>query len=695
MRLSKKLIEPLVLIVLSGMFISLVRSFACSTSATFDETAHLPAGYTYLRRHDYRLNPEHPPFVKKFAALPLLWSDPWPPALTGAVNEEQEWPPDSDNTIRAAWNAAPAQIEAQWVFGHEFLYGIKREAWARVIGSQGGKTAGALNLLGTVRLDQSDFYNNADTLLFRARMMIMILGLALLVLLYLWARAMFGVAGAVCASFLFCFDPNIIAHSGLVTTDMAETFFIFGAMFFLWRFWQRGHALNAVFFLACFALAFVTKFSAVVLLPICVTTGLILVFSRQSFSSSCITLTSKLSKLAAMFVLAAAAGLTTWLAIWACYSFRYSAVNEANPTPLPIESVLCRSAATTLQLKDWPAGVPLEEKPAFEARVKAAMEQAPLTLMGRTILLMRDHKILPEACLYGLAQAEMKSLLRGSFLFGEYSNIGFRSYFLWTFLLKTPIPALLAISASLVLALIRRPRGALSFVAVPVAIYLLTSIATHLNIGHRHILPVYPFLYLVCGGLGLAWQRLTTRPKIATAVAAVAAIVINSQFVFCPLLHPQLIALHYLAYMNEFAGGPRNGYKVLVDSNLDWGQDLKTLRSWLDAHHIEKPIWLSYFGMADPRYYGIRHFNVPLVLGGYPFESTEYEQLEREGRAGDAVQKFLGDLQAGQYVAVSATNLSGVYLGKPVHDSWEEIFKHCTFVDQVGYSILVYQVNGK
>jgi hypothetical protein len=611
------------------------------------------------------------------------------------LNEEQEWPPDSDNTIRAAWSAAPAMTDAQWVFGHEFLYGIKREAWDRLIDSREAKTTGALDLLGTVPLDPSDFHNNADRLLFRGRMAVMCLGLVLLLLVYWWTREMFGVAGAVLAALLFCFDPNFIAHSGLVTTDVGETLFIFGCLFFLWRLWQRGGVINLVLFILCFALAFATKFSAVVLIPICGVAGLILACSRQSWTLSGFNLTTRLAKAGALAWIFAAAAFVSWLVIWASYDFRHSAAHGPDPAPLPIEAALRRAAAIESELRTSPSGIPPDKQADFESRIRTAMESVPLAATGHLIAFARDHRLLPEAYLFGLAHTKMKSLLRGSFLFGQYSDVGFPSYFLWTFLLKTPLPALVMIAAAIPVAMIRRARGTLVFIFIPIAIYLCISIVEHLNIGQRHILPIYPFLYLLCGALGAEWLRLPAIWKCVSAALATGAIVISSQYVFSPLGHPQTVGPHDLAYFNEFAGGPRNGYRSLVDSNLDWGQDLKGLKSWLDAHEVRDPIWLSYFGIADPRYYGIRHRNVPKVLGGYAFESSAYDSLEAERKPGDAVQKFINDLQPGQYVAVSATNFSGVYLGKSTRDMWQEIFNHSTFVDQIGYSILIYRVNGQ
>jgi hypothetical protein len=689
MMLRKRLAELCVVALLCLIFMGLVAFFARSSSATFDETSHLPAGYSYLRWHDYRLNPEHPPLVKKLAALPLLWTNVWPAAVPEPARGD-----GSDEPISLAWSAALPHMDAQWSFGHEFLYGLRAEKLAQ-LHAENPSVMNEATVAGTSQRDIADFHNDADRLLFRGRMAIMFLGLALLLMLYRWAREMFGRAGAVLAALLFCFDPNMIAHSGLITTDIGETLFIFGALFFLWRCWHRFRAINMILFLVCFALAFATKFSAVILIPACGLVGCVMVCTSTPWTLGGFNLTTRSGKAAAMLGLCMLTAVATWIVIWAAYDFRYSAVRGSNATPLPIEPVLRRAAAIRAELRDSPAGIPPDKQAGFESRIREAMDHVPLTFSGQIIAFARDHRLLPEAYLFGLAHTEMKSLLRGSFLFGQYSHVGFRSYFFWTVLLKTPLPALGLIVAAAAVAMVRRRRDTIVFILTPIAVYLFISIAAHLNIGHRHILPIYPFLYLLCAVLGAEWQRLPLLWKRLSATLVLGAIVASSQFVFSPLGHPQRVGPHDLAYFNEFAGGPRNGYRALVDSNLDWGQDLKGLQSWTDAHQIRDPIWLSYFGMADPRYYGIRHFNVPRVLGGYPFESSAYDELEAQGKPGDAVQKFVGDLQAGQYFAVSATNFSGVYLGKPVHDFWQDVFDHSTFVDQIGYSIFIYRLNNK
>ena len=130
-------------------------------------------------------------------------------------------------------------------------------------------------------------------------------------------------------------------------------------------------------------------------------------------------------------------------------------------------------------------------------------------------------------------------------------------------------------------------------------------------------------------------------------------------------VHPR-----YLGYFNELAGGPSQGWRYLVDSNVDWGQDLKALKAWTDAHDV-KHLKLSYFGTADPVYYRIPCEMLPSKMHPDP-------------------PRIVRDVQAGELVAVSVTNLHGVYF-----EGGERRLMHrlraLTPIDRVGYSIFIYR----
>src|SRR5208283_4407513 len=178
-------------------------------SATVDEPQHLTAGYAALRLHDYRIDPEHPPFLRMWAALPLL-----------------AMPDVRIDTNRPSWSTVDG-----WEFSHHFLYEL----------------------------------NDADHLLYRARFMTVVLGILLGILVFSWARELFGFWTAATVLALYCVEPNILAHSRLVTTDFGVACFSFGALYFLWRTTRKLTCGNVASVAAFFALAQVSKFSALLL----------------------------------------------------------------------------------------------------------------------------------------------------------------------------------------------------------------------------------------------------------------------------------------------------------------------------------------------------------------------------------------------------------------------------------------------
>ena len=244
-----------------------------------------------------------------------------------------------------------------------------------------------------------------------------------------------------------------------------------------------------------------------------------------------------------------------------------------------------------------------------------------------------------------------------SFLMGRISDDGWWYYCLAAFALKTPIPALLGLAAALVLLGTRafRRRIGLDDVVLwlPVAaVFAFFSIELR-SIGLRYVLPAYPFVFVLAAGALVSLKRLKylAAASMVWYVAGTAA------------TWP-----HHLAYFNESVGGPANGYKYLVDSNLDWGQDLKGLKSFMDGRGIDR-IYLSYFGLDSPTRYGISYDWLP----SYELENPKPQPTV--------------NVQRGRYLAISVTNLQGVYMEPPEMYRWLDRY---TPVARIGHSIFVY-----
>ena len=236
---------------------------------------------------------------------------------------------------------------------------------------------------------------------------------------------------------------------------------------------------------------------------------------------------------------------------------------------------------------------------------------------------------------------------RSSFLRGHDFITGHPLYFPVALPIKTPLPPLAAAAAGLAFwphwEAGVEPRGALrwaAWVLAPGAAYFLLACFSKTQIGYRHILPVYPFL-IVAGACGCAVLWRTYRGRALCLGGALW--LVTSVGAAYP---------HYLAYFNEAAGGPAGGWRWLVDSNLDWGQDLKGLAA--EVRRRGNPVvHLSYFGVADPSYYGLRY--APLL------SSSIVDRREGVAQA---------EGSAPLLVAVSATNLQGNYYADHAMFDW-------------------------
>jgi len=558
----------LVLVVFAIVFATLSVGSYRQESATWDEPIHLAMGYAALTRHDYRVDPEHPPFLRMWAALPLL-------TIRGITLDTSA----IDQSSPSEW--AEAKL---YLFSRRFLY-----------------------------VD-----NDADRLLYAARFMVVLLGIGLGVLLFCWANEWLGFRPAVAALGLYLIEPNVAAHASLVTTDFGVACFIFGTIYFLWRTCRRPSAGNITGLTIFLTLSVISKFSALLLGPLVVLLLALGVWRR--------TLTA--ARAAALMALLAGAA---WIAIWAIYGFRYA------PSASP---------AWLFQLQ-------------HDANVQA---QTPG--LARIAAWIDGHHLLPNVFTQGLLISQAKAQWRAAFLAGSFSMQGWWYYFPIAFLIKTPITLILLFGGGLVLATRRRSAGIDvdvddgAFVGLPIAVFLGSAMLAHLNIGLRHILMIYPFVLMVAAA--------AARALLARKGEAVLGILLAAGLMEFATVYP-----HTLAFFNQFVGGPGNGSKYLVDSNIDWGQDLKLLKGWMQEHGV-RHINLAYFGSADPAYYHIDATHLPVQPNVF----------------GDPVE--LPQLPG--YVAVSVTELSGVYFNAQWCDFYQPLRDRVPAAN-IGYSIRVYWVD--
>jgi hypothetical protein len=259
-----------------------------------------------------------------------------------------------------------------------------------------------------------------------------------------------------------------------------------------------------------------------------------------------------------------------------------------------------------------------------------------------------------------------------NYLLGQINDRGWWYYFIVATLVKTPLPTLIL----WLLGCTRRPGRPALFLLLPAALYFLTLTTSSLNIGYRHTLPLLPLLAVHTG------QIVNRKSQIANRKSRITHHVLRFTFYVLPftlvlwlVLNTLLIYPHFLPFFNAIGGGPEGGWRVLADSNIDWGQDLKGLKAYMDAHEIER-VKLSWFGSAYPERYGIVYDPLPGVGFGSHFELWSDPPFDRHAP------------EPGVY-AISATNLVGAVF--PDHEiyAW---FRQREPTAKVGYSIFIYEV---
>jgi 4-amino-4-deoxy-L-arabinose transferase-like glycosyltransferase len=417
--------------------------------------------------------------------------------------------------------------------------------------------------------------NKGDRLLDLSRLMMVLTAVLLGCVVYSWSYSLYGKSSAILAIVLYSFSPNILAHARLITPDITLTTFSFITLYYFWRLLRDGHVGHAVLGGICLGFALLSKFTSVLLLPVC-------------------------------------------LALMILWRARQKRLNLRNCLVFALIGigVLCLGYGMKPGL--YFAGI-LEQQ-------KHAREEVQHFLMGR------------------------------------YSVNGWWYYFLVAFLVKTPIATMLFLAIAAVLFIGGIPKGEWmneAFLLMPSCAMFCFFSLNNVQTGLRYILPIYPFLFVFASK---AAQVLCINKMRKGLYAAAIGWYIGAS---C-CIHP-----HYLAYFNELAGGPENGWKYLVDSNLDWGQDLKGMKQYMETHGIPR-ISLSYFGSDSPERYGIVYDWLPSFYLRDPDPAPH-------------------KLVVNRWVAISATNLQGPYFGSG--DLFAS-FRGRKPVAKIGYSIFIYKMDG-
>ncbi|MBN1249575.1 MAG: phospholipid carrier-dependent glycosyltransferase [Anaerolineae bacterium] len=422
-------------------------------------------------------------------------------------------------------------------------------------------------------------YPRPERIATAGRVPILLLGILLCALTNRWATDLGGRTAGLLALGLCALDPNLIAHGGLVTTDTAAASLSVATLYTLYRAGTGNQRTGAsgsprvsrrllVLTGVLLGLAQLVKVSALMLVPV---TGLLVVMIAWLRERSLRGALASGTRYGLIIL------LTASLTLWAGYGFEVA------------------------------------EVPQWSLRLPAATH-------FRIFLSLQEH--------YDLGHP--------AFALGQVSDHGWWWYFPAAFALKTPLPTLLLLSAatvagmSHVASVVRRwrrrselvgsegPMGpsarrivVLATVGLFPALYAVSSLFSTVDIGYRHLLPVLPFLYVGAAG---ALVRAPLHKRPAATAAPIAAVALYAWLATGTIS----VAPHQLTFFNALAGGAPNGYRYLVDSNLDWGQNLWDLAEWMQAGGKDH-VYYAHYSPADPKVYGVNASFLPPDPKAVPF----------------------------------------------------------------------------
>lgn len=497
-------------------------------SLIMDELAHIPAGYSYVRYFDYRLNPEHPPLTKMLSAIPLLFLK-----LNFPLNH-------------SGWTT---DVNGQWIIGNQFIY------WSG---------------------------NPVAQLIFLARLGPLFLTLLLTILIYFWSKELLGEKWALLPTFLFAFSPTVLAHGHFVTTDIAAALGITAATYFLNKFFLQPNKKNLIFAGLIFGVAQLAKFSAVLLIPFFIVLTLLWAMRRGEFKKYFLSLFG-------IFLI----GYLLVFAVYGVLNFNEPLARQMSDAQFILGSFKFH----------W-------------------LAELAVNLAG--------SKIFHSCAQYFLGFLMVLQRSAGgntAYFLGKISGTGWWYYFPVVFFFKEPLPSLLLILSALLFAFYNFFRNChfhfpnfkfqsfgykfrnlysqfqnylglhLSEFSMLffIIFYWDYSMFSPLNIGVRHILPTIPFIYILAT---TALKNLVNSSWGHRGLKMTLIFILVFWY-----LGEALWAFPFeLSYFNQLAGGVKNGYLKVTDSNYDWGQDLKRLTDFVEEKNIDK-IAVDYFGGGDTKYY--------------------------------------------------------------------------------------------
>ncbi|MDR3639169.1 MAG: glycosyltransferase family 39 protein [Isosphaeraceae bacterium] len=546
----------LAVVVLLALHLTLAVRSLVRENPTVDEVIHLPAGVTYWQKGTFRLYHHNPPLFKLLAA--------WPVAGPNVVIE-----PLYDTEY---WRSEPPNKSG---FAHEFM-----------------------------RLNAAIYFE----LFNRSRLLMPLFSLVGALAVFAWSRRLYGVGGGLLSLALWVLCPNILAHARLITSDVSATSLGVLATFVFSLYLKHPTWRRTILAGLCLGLAQLTKFSLLLLYGIWPLLWLI-----QEVAAPSAGRWRRVGR-------SVAQGLT--MVVFSVFvidvGYGFEGVGQRLGSYQFVSEPLTRTRDQPLfhvpRPKPWQLEARIQEYRVnrFQGTWLGAL---PTPLPRHYMLGFDDQKLEAD----GVWQRFLVPAEQGDhmgpegdakagypvYLDGTLQQKSWSYYYLLALVYKVPEGtwALLALSW-VVLAVSPRARASwldeLTLLIVPVVVLVIMSLFTNINLGLRYVLPIFPYLFIATGkvvpwasGIASRTRRLAAAAVIGAALAATTVATLS--------IHPS-----YLAYFNLISGGPAHGSEHLIDSNLDWGQDLVNLKQWVDANAPNEPIGLAYFGQINPDIFLLR-----------------------------------------------------------------------------------------
>ena len=509
----RRIAEILIVAVLLTYMIVSVVSFMVEKSPICDEVSHhIASGYSYVKVGDYRMNPSSPVLIRAMMGVPLLFMDLSIP------------------TDHVSW-----QTNDSPVFGHLFLY---------------------------------EYNDNADKIVFLSRIPILILSCILALLLYAWARKLYGPGAGMFALFLYTFSPNVLGNSGVAMTDIGGSLFIFLSVFTFWFFLKQKCTSRLILSGIAFGLAQSAKHSAVILLPILALVTIADIFVSKERGGKIYALKG-IKELFLILVI----GMVT---LWGMYGFEFKPLLENAPD----------IAEKADYIRAFVGKIPFINKDAVGDWAVYCAENVPIPLSSFIVSLLGViHQV----------QVGVQPL----FLWGKPYMGGIKWYYIFLFLIRVPLAFIILITYSIVLAIFKK-RTVVKFmdnfaVILPIFMLLFAVSMSKLQGGIRYLLPIFPFLFIwVSDSINVEFRKKAGRIFKYCFLSVIVVWYASTSIMIRP---------HYLAYFNELVGGP-GGEVYKISPDMDWGQDLELVSRYMEENNIDE-IKMWYFGTADPSYYGM------------------------------------------------------------------------------------------